>query len=483
MNLRYSIRLRLTAWYTVALVVLLTAFAIVIYLIAQAQIYASFDQALSSRLAALSSTIDYQTGSGGQATALLNHDQSSAPGSEEVVLLFAADGQLLDAAGMKLTTAQQQTLRQALADSAAHTVNLGGSLTLRTVGSRLTDGNVILILGRTTDELTQPLAGILIAYAIAAPLVVLLAALGGLFLSGRLLRPIATITHTAQEISAHDLSRRLALGPPRDELTTLAATIDQMLDRIDLAMKRERQFTADASHELRTPLATIITEAELALTQTRPPTAYRAALSSIRREGETMQQLVGDLLTLARSDDGRVAVSDEELDLLEVAANAIERIAPRARAAAVEVTLTGDERADLSARGNESQVERVLLNLLDNAIKYSAQGATVSVQVARLAAPPVAEVVSDQPTSVGPIIAVSVTDQGPGIAASHMPRLFDRFYRVDATRARDERSGAGLGLAICATIARLNHGWIGVTSAPSQGSRFTLYLPAANTNG
>ncbi len=221
----------------------------------------------------------------------------------------------------------------------------------------------------------------------------------------------------------------------------------------------------------------ISSEAELALERNRPAAEYRKTIIAMQREGKEMRRLVEDLLTLARSDAGQLA-APTNVDLVELAANAVARLSNKATAAGITLTLTGTEES-IIVRGNENQLGRILVNLIDNAIKHSPAQTQVTVGLATLTAPPAGEVTSDEVAASDPLAALSVSDCGSGIDPQHLPHLFDRFYRADSARTRSEQSGTGLGLAICAAIARNYGGWIGVASTPGHGSRFTLYLPAA----
>ncbi len=500
-----TIRARLTAWYTLALLVLLTLVFLLIYLIARAQLYSNFDQSLSQRLQEVAGNVNHEadeqheladisqrrgpddlgpggnpafgTGPGGGPGPIpgtaFNFNPLSA---NEVVMVYSGTGQLANQLVGQLSAAQAAGLVQNLTGDQIHTASLDGGLALR--GARIIDEDdgTIIIIARPANTVEQPLGNMLFAFALAAPLALLLAALGGWFLTTRALRPIAAMNQTVQAISSQDLSRRLALGPPTDELTGLASTIDAMLGRIEVGVEQQRRFTADASHELRTPLTVISSEAELALSRNRPAAEYRTALAAIERESGVMRRLVEDLLTLARSDAGRLP-APPDVDMVELAANIVARLSNKATAAGITLTLTGTEEAAI-VRGDENQLGRILLNLIENAIKYSQPHAQVMVRLATLAAPPPAEVSSDAVTISGPLVAVSISDCGSGIDTQHLPHLFDRFYRADSARTRDEQSGTGLGLAICAALARDYGGWIGVASTLGQGSRFTLYLPA-----
>ncbi|HEX5503455.1 MAG TPA: HAMP domain-containing sensor histidine kinase, partial [Thermomicrobiales bacterium] len=276
-----------------------------------------------------------------------------------------------------------------------------------------------LVLGQPDQQAGQ-LRRLVLALLLAAPATLLVAAGGGYWLAARAMRPVRAITGAAREIGATDLGRRLNL-PNRDELGELAATFDQMLDRLDAAFRRQRQFTSDASHELRTPLTIVQLEVERALAAPLPPAEQARALTAIRAENAYMARLVDDLLTLARADAGRATLRRAPLDLGDLALGVVARLAPLAceRGLRLEVGAL----PEIPVCGDRLYLERLLLNVVENAIKYTVgHGAWVRVEAGAC--------------GVGPAARgwVRVADSGPGIPAEHLPHLGERFYRVDQAR-------------------------------------------------
>jgi heavy metal sensor kinase len=314
-------------------------------------------------------------------------------------------------------------------------------------------------VGRSEVELESILAELRMLGAAGLALALAVAWAGGTFLAGRALAPVAHITAAARRIEADDLSQRLRLALPDDELGRLATAFDDMIDRLDRAFRRERQFTADASHELRNPLATIRTEADVALKQPRAQEAYVRALRSIRVESERLGHLVESLLALARSDAG-VALDGAPLDLQELVAEVAAQVAPRAHDLGLHLEVRLEETGPVI--GDGTWLARLVLNLLDNALRHTPPGGQVAVAL--------------EPAPNGVLLTVS--DTGEGIAAEHLPHVFERFYRADHARAR-ATGGSGLGLAICDWVARTHGGRLEVHSQPGRGATFTLWLPAA----
>lgn len=302
----------------------------------------------------------------------------------------------------------------------------------------------------------------------------LAAAIGGYWLAGKALRPVKMITRTAREINATDLRRRLDLKR-RDEFGELAATFDQMLGRLEAAFKRQMQFTADASHELRTPLTIVGLEINRALTQLATPQEYRQALEAIRVENEQMAEIVNSLLLLARADTGQTILQLQEVDLSDIALASVERLLPLARQQ--QITLATGELPELLVHGDPQYLKQMLVNLIENAIKYtSGIGHRVHVELACV----------EEHWAV-----VRVQDDGPGISDEHIPYLFERFYRVDKARTRkpqeiaatssracgQETGGIGLGLSIVQWIAQAHAGHIQVESQMTVGTTFEIRLP------
>lgn len=329
------------------------------------------------------------------------------------------------------------------------------------------------IVGRPAES-DQPLSALMPGLFIAGPLTLLIAALGGYWLASRSMRPVRLITRAAREIGETDLSRRLKLRQ-RDELGELASTFDGMLDRLETAFARQRQFTADASHELRTPLTIVGLEVDRALSGPHAPEEYRRALEIVQAENVHMGRLVNDLLLLARADAGQCLVRREDVDLSDVALEVVERLAPLARQKSVDLTVGA--LPELVAAGDRLYLARAVGNLVENAIKYAPEhGGWVRVESGMTSG----DTPADEHANWS---VVRVTDNGPGIPAEHLPLLFERFYRVDTARSQASadgasmQDGAGLGLAIAQWTARAHGGVLRVQSEPGHGSVFELALP------
>jgi heavy metal sensor kinase len=475
-----SIRARFTGWYLVVLALLLVAMSLGTYLYLRHTLYASLDESLIRRSNELFRQTDLER--------QLASARYEAPLGEVIALFVPRDG--------GFTVFSTRTLQQTIDDEWLETAAQGTSLfatldrgTPKPVRVYLTvyrpvrlptasDSQpsepstlAVLLVGRPIDVITSTLGALRTTLAIAVPLALLLSAGGGLFLVRRALRPVDRMIATARQIEEKDLSERIDVQS-HDELGRLATTLNAMLERLERAFRRQRQFTDDASHDLRAPLSVIEAEATLALRRERSPEDYRDALTTIAEEAHGMSQLIEQLLTLARADADAAAPTEgsvgEILRLNAVAGEVV--IAMQPLASDSRVTLNFRPAAtDVAVRGRAAELRRLISNLIDNAIRYTPDGGRVDVSVA-------------QEKSEAILV---VSDTGVGIEPQHVPHVFERFYRVDVARSRTPletedptvRPATGLGLAICKAIVEGHGGRIDVASRPGEGSSFTVRLP------
>jgi len=331
---------------------------------------------------------------------------------------------------------------------------------LRFLSARVrSHGRVFLVfLGASTSDVQETLKAFLRYLSWLSPLLFLIAALGGHWLSNRALSPVDAIIVASRKISPINLSGRLKKLDTGDELQRLSDTINEMLDRIESAFRRVSEFTADASHELRTPISLIRTEAEVVLRKPRADGAYQLALQNILTEAERITVLLENLLGLARADAADPTLQMRTFDF----AGLVQKTALGWEKIAVAKGLLFEARGGFEPRlivGDEIALRRVLDILLDNAVKYTP-------------APGRIELASDHTAHH---VTVRVRDSGIGIPQEDQAKVFDRFYRVDKARSR-EMGGAGLGLAIAKWIVEQHGGSISAKSTPGQGSEFSVRL-------
>jgi heavy metal sensor kinase len=283
--------------------------------------------------------------------------------------------------------------------------------------------------------------------------------MGGYWMSRRALAPVDAITLEAKAIGADNLSQRLAVPKTGDELQRLSETLNEMMGRLDQAFQRVTRFTADASHELRTPLALMRTTAELALRGKQPEKEYREALEQILSELERTSQLVENLLLIARADSGGSKLHTSDIDLTQAVREACLQATPLFQAKHIKFESHLPDRP-IAVRGDAQALRGLFLILIDNAVKYTPPEGSVTVSACET-----------NKTAV-----VTVADTGIGIPPEDLPRIFERFYRVDKARSR-EQGGAGLGLSIGRWIVEAHGGTINIESDPGGGTTVHVGLP------
>jgi heavy metal sensor kinase len=303
----------------------------------------------------------------------------------------------------------------------------------------------------------EQLREILVVLVLGLPVIVGLAGVGGYVLARRALAPIDQLGAEARRITAERLHERLSVPNPSDEIGRLAAVINQTLARLESSFIQLRRFTADASHELRTPLSVIRGIGEMGLRETRTPAEYKDAIGSMLEEVDRLTRLVETLLQLSRGDAGMLRLSREAVDVGDLARDVCASLAILAEERKQRLQVSAHPNATVSA--DRLVLRDAVTNVVDNAIKYAPPGSTIELHV----------------EADDKHVTLNVTDQGPGIAAEHRERIFDRFYRVDEGRSR-EMGGTGLGLAIAKWAVEVNGGGITVESHGS-GSRFRIVLP------
>ena len=320
--------------------------------------------------------------------------------------------------------------------------------------------SAVLVVARPLKDIDDTLAQLLKILMAACPLTLILSGCGGVYLAQRAFTPVEQITRTAREIQAQDLTRRIEVHST-DELGILASTINEMLERLDRAFARQQQFTSDASHELRAPLAVIEAESTLALQKHRSPEEYVKSLEIIAQEADHMSALINQLLTLARADAGKEQVRFEKIDLRKFMEEICVDAEILCREKELALNLSLEEK--ISVQGDGRSLRRLMHNLLSNAINYTARGGTITIEL------------SKEETQA----LLKVSDNGIGISPSDLPHIFERFYRVDKARTRDE-GGSGLGLSLCRHIVDIHGGRIDVESLQGKGSTFLVRLPLDN---
>jgi heavy metal sensor kinase len=316
----------------------------------------------------------------------------------------------------------------------------------------------------STEPLDQALDRFRLILKLTLPLLVIVASLGGYWLSRRALAPVDEIIKTARSIGVQNLSGRLAIPGPQDELRRLTETLNEMLARIESSFKRITQFTADASHDLRTPIALIRTSAELTLRRPRSEEEYREVLTRILGTSVETTHLIENLLTLARADAGAAGLELRRTDIIPPLEKAAEQASVLAAAKNIRIS-NGFAGHSVWVNADAAAMERLFLLVLENAVKYTPDGGHVEIRV----------------YNGEGIAKVEIQDSGIGIPAKDLPHIFERFYRADEARSR-EPGGCGLGLAIAKWVVDMHGGTIEAQGAPGGGSVLRIGLPVASNS-
>ena len=447
-----SVRVRLTLWYVGVMLVVLGVYAAAIY---------SFVSDNSSQLLDERLHDDFDWASDMLAQ---RPDGSIAPydetgeGDSPWLQVFSLDGELLyfTPESRRYPVAEKDVL-VAKPDAEVVTVPQDPPYRVMSGGARIGDTPVIVQVARSEGSIIQDLRQLQYILLLGLPIAVVASGLGGYILARRALSPVERMAERARLINAERLNDRLPVDNPSDELGRLASVFNDTLSRLQLSFDQMRRFTADASHELRTPLTAMRSVGEVGLRGRRDEAAYREIIGSMLEEVERLALLVDRLLTLSRADTGKAQLSLEVVDVPELASQVAEQLGVLAEEKGQSIQVECS--AVPSWVGDRIVLRQALMNLVDNAIKYSPDGGRIEISVSQ--------------APEGTILEVA--DTGPGIPPDLQSRIFDRFYRVDEARSR-ENGGTGLGLAIAKWAVEVNGGRLTLEPPKGAGSRFRITL-------
>jgi len=451
-----SLRTRLTAWYSLVLVLTVALFSAAVLWLHWQLLIKQFDEGLRSVSATANDVV--------KAEIAEEHDLHHAA-TETAAVVHPADGavEVLDASGSRIQPATRSVplpleIRSLGPAPATRTVADADGRAWRVIvtpgGSE--DLRYFVAVGAPLDEATEQWRILLEACLIGIPLVLAFAVGGGWWLGRHGLRPLTSMADEARSIDIRTLERRLTVPADIHELRQLAASFNHVLDRLGSALSTQRRFMADASHELRTPVSIMRTAAEVTLSGSeRSEAEYRDALSVVAQQGTRLTRLVSDMLVLARADGGGYPVAMAGLDMRALLDECVQELAPRAAEKKITVQCL---LSPVLFTGDDALLRRLCSNLLDNAIAYTPGGGSVHVNLERS----------------GETMVVSVADTGPGIPLADHERVFERFVRLDPARAA---GGVGLGLAIVRWVADVHRGSVRIVSEPGAGCTVVATFP------
>jgi signal transduction histidine kinase len=458
---RVPIRLRVTLAFTAAMAVVLVAVGFFLYNRLEARLDESINNGLRSRAGAVAALAR-----GSERNLGASHEASLIEADESFAQVLTRAGRIVD------TTPQLRDRpvldRSQLARAAAeptffersHLPGIDTTARLLAAPVRTSSGPLIIAVGSSLGDRNDALAGLAKLFLIGGPIALFLTSLAGYLAAGAALRPVEAIRRQAAAISASGPKERLPIPPARDQLRRLGLTLNEMLERIDATLERERRFVDDASHELRTPLALHKTELELALRQGESEAELRAAIARGLEEVDRLVQLAEDLLIVARSEDGGVALEPEPIPVADLLATVATRFGSRAAESRRRLVVAGGE--GLTIEGDLLRLEQALTSMVDNALRHGEGEVRIWA--------------SSEPDSVG----LHVGDEGAGFPPDFVAQAFERFSRADPARGR---GGTGLGLAIVEMIAVAHGGRAAAANRPGGGAEVWIEIPVLRPNG
>jgi heavy metal sensor kinase len=469
MNTR-SIRFRLTVWYAGLLAGLLVLFGASVYIGLNQYLKLTLSDSLAKEARQIGETLLANVSISGEEYVDDEIKEHLAPEiNGTFIRITRPDGSKLYESGpprdASFDPANVSAVRTDLTQESSRVERMSGDtgLLIVTIPFTSRDGTRFVIeTGAPLKPSESVLHGLLITFAVGLPIFVAIAIAGGYDLMKRALSPVGEITRTAEQITSRRLSDRLPVTATGDELEALSLALNKMIARIEHSFRHINRFTADASHELRTPLTVLRGELEAIARRPKLDDDVRETVGSALEETERLSKIVESLLSISRLDAGEALSTPKRFDLAELAASTAEQM--RLLADDKRVALKCEARGRVEIDGDPSRLKQVVVNLLDNAIKYTSDGGNVDLRVSTMNGNAVLE----------------VFDTGIGIPAESIPHLFERFYRVDKARSR-QMGGTGLGLSIVKAICTAHGGRVSAESVEGDGSRFTVELPLANS--
>lgn len=459
---RLSIRWRLTLWYASALAVILIGFCVVLLLMVRQQLMSRTDASLHEEIQELSLEIQlaqtHEEFTNRLHVRFFRHDTNEFVATDEQgKVVFSSAGLLPDQVKSLIPPVAIPAHADSHVQFFSRDLDASHPYRVALTVAAGPGGRVLIQTLTPLKPLYDDLQMLVLIMAVLVPIGILLALSGGAFLATRALAPVEQIVNVAAGITISELDKRVEVANPHDELGRLALTLNSLIAGLEKAVDEIQRFTADASHELRTPLAVLRSAAESALRKPRSTAEYEQTLQVIVGEATRLGRLTDQLLHLSRHDAGLAECRQESVPLDAVLSDVVDQLRPMARARDVSLELAELQSCDV--KGDDIRLSQACFNVIENAIKYTPAGGTVSVEC----------------TIRQAMSTIRICDTGIGIAAEQLPRVFDRFYRVDASRSS---GGAGLGLSIARTAVQAHGGEINIESQAGQGTTVTIELPA-----
>src|SRR4030043_612616 len=478
-----SLRFKLTLWYVLILGILFISFSSFLSLPLSRSLYRDVDHKLRSlaELIASESTSPLSKFGFGNIDQALEATMNLKPIGKFI--------QVLDESGRIGRTSENlksvqlpislNALRNGSKGLVTYETNHSlGNTPLRIITYPVKENNQVtkmIQVASSLEDVEDALNTLLIILIVTVPSILMIASLGGQFLANKALKPVDRVTQTARMITSQNLNQRIQTLKVKDEISRLIDTFNEMISRLDQSFRQIKQFTTDASHELKTPLTILKGEVEVALRKKRMAQEYEQTLKSNLEEINRMSKIVDDLLLLSRADIGEIRLKKEDINLTKILRELVAQMNILAQPKNINIE-TSNHHEDIHIFGDVLRIRELFLNLIENGIKYTEEGGAVNITLEKDTL-----LLDHKQSSLAgekqeKFVKVIVSDTGIGIAEEDQERIFDRFFRVDKARSR-EQGGSGLGLSICKWIVEAHHGEILIESEIEKGSSFIIKLP------
>ncbi len=477
-----SLRFKLTLWYVLILGILLISFSSFLYLTLSRSLYRDVDHKLRSlaELIASESTSPLSKFGFGNIDQALEASMNLKPIGKFI--------QVLDESGRIGRTSENlksvqlpislNALRNGSKGLITYETNRSlGNTPLRIITYPVKENNQVtkmIQVASSLEDVEDALNTLLIILIVTVPSILMIASLGGQFLANKALKPVDRVTQTARMITSKNLNQRIQTLKVKDEISRLIDTFNEMISRLDQSFRQIKQFTTDASHELKTPLTILKGEVEVALRKKRTLDEYEQILESNLEEIDRMSKIVEDLLLLSKADIGEIRLNREDIHLTRFISGLTEQMKILAQPKNIRIEISNHQN-EIHVFGDTLRMRELFINLIENGIKYTEAGGSILITLTKETGGSV-NPLTPKEKKAATFAKIIVADTGIGIAKEDQEKIFNRFFRVDKARSR-EQGGSGLGLSICKWIVEAHQGEITVESEPGKGSSFIVRLP------
>jgi len=483
-----SLRFKLTLWYVLILGILLISFSSFLYLTLSRSLYRDVDHKLRSlaELIASESTSPLSKFGFGNIDQALEATMNLKPIGKFI--------QVLDESGRIGRTSENlksvqlpislNALRNGSKGLVTYETNHSlGNTPLRIITYPVKENNQVtkmIQVASSLEDVEDALNTLLIILIVTVPSILMIASLGGQFLANKALKPVDRVTQTARMITSQNLNQRIQTLKVKDEISRLIDTFNEMISRLDQSFRQIKQFTTDASHELKTPLTILKGEVEVALRKKRPLHEYEQILESNLEEIDRMSKIVEDLLLLSKADIGEIRLNREDIHLTRFISGLTEQMKILAQPKNIRIEISNHQN-EIHVFGDTLRMRELFINLIENGIKYTEAGGSILITLTKETDGSLSPLTPKE-KKAATFAKITVADTGIGIAKDDQEKIFNRFFRVDKARSR-EQGGSGLGLSICKWIVEAHQGEITVESEPGKGSSFIVRLPLYSHQG